>query len=95
MNRLAWSVLLCIASITTAHAQQSPAPSTKCADLAKLSLPNTRNLKAEMVEAGKFPAPESWRPSAQDAEVYKRMPAFCRVTAELTPSADSDIKIEV
>src|SRR5205823_10697408 len=26
---------------------------------------------------------------------YSKLPAFCRVTATLTPSADSDIKIEV
>ena len=37
-------------------------------------------------------------PNAQQARqqaVYKTLPAFCRVTATLRPSADSDIKIEV
>jgi hypothetical protein len=75
--------------------QHLPAQGHDCAALAKLSLPATKNLKAEIVEAGKYPAPQSWRMSAEDAQVYKLLPAFCRVTAELTPSADSDVKIEV
>jgi feruloyl esterase len=45
------------------------------------------------VEAGAFPAPPGRGPNA--SAVYKTLPAFCRVSATLKPSSDSEIKIEV
>jgi feruloyl esterase len=63
-----------------------------CESLAKLALPNTTITKAEAVPAGAFAAPKI--PPAQQAS-FKRMPSFCRVAAEIKPTSDSDIKIEV
>jgi feruloyl esterase len=63
-----------------------------CESLATLSLPGTTINKAEMVAAGEFKLPN---PPAPQQGVFKRLPAFCRVAAELKPTSDSDIKIEV
>src|SRR5919201_3030142 len=57
-----------------------------CADLAKLALPNATITRAESVDGA---AP----PDVGDA--FRSLPAFCRVALTLTPSSDSDIKIEV
>ena len=63
-----------------------------CESLSKLALPDTTVTRAETVEAGAFPAPSA--PPGQQAS-FKSLPAFCRIAAELKPTADSDIKIEV
>jgi feruloyl esterase len=63
-----------------------------CESLAGLSLPDTTIAKAETVAAGAFAPPNM--PPAQQAN-FKRSPAFCRVAAEIKPTPDSDIKIEV
>jgi hypothetical protein len=65
-----------------------------CAGLAKLTLPNTKIMLAEQVEAGTFPPPPP-QPGMVPTEIYPQLPAFCRVVAEVAPSADSDIKVEV
>jgi feruloyl esterase len=59
-----------------------------CAELAKLALSNGKVTVAEAVEAGSF------RPSDQ-GDAFRSLPAFCRVALALTPSSDSDIKVEV
>ena len=77
-----------------ASSSPASASSAACAALAKLSLPHTRIDSAAIVAAGAFSLHIVGR-TIPDPEGYKRLPAFCRVTATLTPSADSDIKIEV
>jgi feruloyl esterase len=66
------------------------APSA-CHTLSTLSLPHAKITLAQAVEAGPFTPPD------QDAaaESSRTLPAFCRVAATLTPTSDSDIKIEV
>src|SRR5947207_3431221 len=68
----------------------SAAPST-CTALSTLALPHARITLAQAVEAGPFTPPD------QDAanESSRALPAFCRVAATLTPTSDSEIKIEV
>jgi len=61
-----------------------------CAGLAQLDIPHTRITLAQPVDAGAFTPP-----GAGDARAARTLPAFCRVAATLTPSSDSDIKIEV
>jgi feruloyl esterase len=64
---------------------------TACEDLARLALPNAKIDAATMVPAGTFVPP-----GARGATtVYAKLPAFCRVTATLAPSSDSDIKTEI
>jgi len=61
---------------------------TTCESLAQLSLPDTTITMAASVAPGAFTPPSSPRP-------LKDLPAFCRVTATLKPSTDSDIKVEI
>ena len=71
-----------IAFAATAHA-------VPCASLANLKLPDTTITSAQDVAAGPFIPPGGGPASALAT------PAFCRVTAEIKPAPDSDIKIEV
>ena len=76
------------------------APSA-CETLAKLALPETVITLAQSVPAGEFTPPEGFRPGAGDppasalVAAAKLLPSFCRVTATLKPTADSDIKVEI
>ena len=63
-----------------------------CESLSALVLPNTSMTLAQMVPAGGFTLPGMGPAAVQQ---FSRLPAFCRVAATLTPSSDSDIKIEV
>jgi feruloyl esterase len=63
------------------------AASATCESLAFLELPGTTITAAQSIPAGTYTAP--------DGEVFRGMPAFCRVAATLTPTSDSDIGIEV
>ncbi len=71
----------------------SAAWGASCGDLAKVSLPDAKITSAQVVEAGTLQAPGNQR--AKGPNPYANLPAFCRVAATLTPSSDSDIKIEV
>ncbi len=69
-----------------------------CESLTSLSLPDATITGAQNVAAGAFtlPAnPDGRRGRGPGANPYKDLPAFCRVTATLKPTSDSDIKIEV
>ena len=88
---LVWFSALVTALPTAAFAQSLP-----CDQLSALSLPQARVTAAHVVAAGAFvlpPRPAGAPPIAADA--FQDLPPFCRVAATLTPSADSDIKIEV
>ena len=63
-----------------------------CESLASLALPNGKITAAQPVAAGAFSAPGA---RAGRGNAMADLPAFCRVAATLTPSSDSDIKIEV
>jgi feruloyl esterase len=73
-----------------APAARSGAAAATCASLAALALPNAAITLAEAVAAGAFASS-----AQQDAVAFRALPAFCRVAATLTPTADSDIHIEV
>jgi feruloyl esterase len=67
-----------------------------CEQLAQLALPNTTITSAQTIAAGAFSPPPAAAPwLIGDPSFYKRLPTFCRVTADAKPSPDSDIKIEV
>ncbi|HEY5617887.1 MAG TPA: tannase/feruloyl esterase family alpha/beta hydrolase [Vicinamibacterales bacterium] len=70
-----------------------PAFASPCDDLTALSLRDARITGAQLIPAGQFSAPG--QPPAGGANSYKDLPAFCRVSATLIPSSDSDIKVEV
>jgi feruloyl esterase len=64
-----------------------PGLASNCADLATLHLPNTTITKAEAVSGGTFTPPTG--------QALTDLPAFCRVIADVRPSADSDIVVEI
>ena len=64
-----------------------------CDSLAKLALKDTTITKAEVVAAGTFEAPGGQ--PGRGGNPYKALGEFCRVAATLTPTSDSDIKIEI
>src|SRR6187549_121295 len=61
-----------------------------CEAIKQLALGDGTLISAESVQAGAFtlPAPAS-------SAAFANVPAFCRVTARLTPTSDSDIRVEV
>ena len=81
----------------TADALSADGSVISCGSLASLALPNVTITAAEAVEAGGFvpPMPPGRSLSAGQTQQYASLPAFCRVAATLTPSDDSDIKMEV
>jgi hypothetical protein len=66
-----------------------------CESLRSLSLPNAKVASAMKVAAGAFVPPSGAVGAGGDTSFYKTLPSFCRVAVVSTPSADSDIKIEV
>ena len=63
-----------------------------CPQLASLALPDTSVTSAAAVDAGAFNVAGG---RANTAEVYKKLPSFCRVAAIIKPTSDSEIKMEV
>ena len=79
-----------------AHGREAASGADACKGLAQLELPEARVVSAEMVPAGAFTPPPNVAPwMAGDPAFYKTLAAFCRVVVKATPSADSDIQIEV
>jgi feruloyl esterase len=72
--------------VSAAFGIDRAAPTT-CENLVSLQLLHTTITAAQSIPAGTYTAP--------DGEVFKNMPAFCRVAATLTPTRDSEIGIEV
>ena len=70
------------------------ASAASCESIATLNLPNAKVTMAQVVAPGAFAPPGPPLPAGQP-NVFTRVPQFCRVTATLTPSSDSDIKVEV
>ena len=88
MSRRTSTLLMMIMLLATIPA----AAATTCENLASLALPHAKIDSAQMVSAGAFAQP-SGRGGAVNP--FAKLPAFCRVTATLTPTSDSDIKTEI
>ncbi|MDE0829749.1 MAG: tannase/feruloyl esterase family alpha/beta hydrolase [Vicinamibacterales bacterium] len=107
MTFSAAAVLAVVAACNTASTTPMPEtddgdvasgnPVVSCDALTALALPNVTITAAETVAAGAFSPslPEGRSLSDGQAQQYAALPAFCRVAATLTPSPDSDIKMEV
>ncbi len=87
-------VLYTLLGIPFAIAVFSPAAvaAVPCESLLSLSVPNTTITSAKTVAKGAFVPPGG---PGNQAAAFKDLPAFCRLTATLKPSSDSDIKMEV
>ena len=77
------ATLLCAAQIARA---------ASCESLASISLPRATITSAQSFAPGAFTPPGNATPGAVQ---FGQLPDFCRITATLTPTADSDIRIEV
>jgi len=82
-----FGIWLLLATLSTIPAR---AAGTPCEGLSALKLPDTSITAAQVVAAGAFSSP-----AAGSQPAFKNLPEFCRVQAEIKPSKDSDIKIEV
>src|SRR5262249_33198149 len=81
---------LMVLSILLAFSVPS-AVAMQCEKLSELKLENAAITSAQLVTAGAFELPGTMPNPA----MFKELPAFCRVTLEIKPSKDSDIKAEV
>jgi feruloyl esterase len=66
-----------------------------CESLSTLKLPDTTITAAAEVKAGAFTPPAGMPAAAVLGGNYTSLPAFCRVTATVKPTPDSDIRMEV
>jgi len=80
-------LIVCVWPATSAWA-------ASCESVAALTLPGAKVTTAQQMAPGVF-TPPGPPPPAGVPTVFARLPEFCRVAATLTPSSDSDIKIEV
>jgi Tannase and feruloyl esterase len=92
--RIAIAALSTIA-LVTAMSTRAGADGLACDALVKQALPNTTVTSAQLVAAGQFAPPGANPAPPGNPSPFANLPAFCRVAATLTPSTDSDIKIEV
>ena len=69
-----------------------PAAAASCESIASLALRNTKIDLAQSVGAGQFTPPQA---NGKGGAAFRSLPSFCRIAATLTPSSDSNIKIEV
>src|SRR5262245_66466970 len=88
-SRWVVSVVVCAAAAAT------PAFGATCESLSTVALKDATITRAEVVPPGKFSPPDGGRRGQGRGNAYADLPEFCRVAATLTPSSDSDIKIEV
>jgi feruloyl esterase len=70
------------------------AEASTCESLSSLKLPNTTVTSAQTIAAGPFTIPGPTQ-TVPNPAVLATLPSFCRVRATLTPTSDSDIKVEV
>src|SRR5687767_11629524 len=80
------------ATVAAILAGPSPVTAATCESLAALKLSNVAVTQAVVVGAGQFSPPGS---GGKIPPAAAKLPGFCRVAATLTPTRDSDIKIEV
>jgi Tannase and feruloyl esterase len=80
--------ILCLGPVTRSYA-------ASCESVAAMKLANAKVTAATEVASGAFVPPGAGPPEGRAGTPFANVPAFCRVAATLTPSSDSDIKIEV
>jgi feruloyl esterase len=88
--RHTFAIVLFLALVVTAI----PAAAAPCESLSTLKLPDTTITLAQAVAAGAFSAGAAGGRGG-GGNPYADLPAFCRVTATIKPTSDSDIKVEI
>jgi Tannase and feruloyl esterase len=77
--------------VAVAMAASVQSAGATCESLTSFKIPNVTITSAQTVPAGTFMPPRG----GGQSQAFKSLPPFCRVAATLTPSRDSDIKVEV
>jgi feruloyl esterase len=92
--KLASMISLLFVSTLCLAAEQSP---QACQNITSVNLPSATITAAEVVGAGEFVPPSAItnRETQERNRVYGVLPEFCRVAITLTPSADSEINMEI
>ncbi len=82
-------LLLClmIGLCISAFAQKN----SSCEALAKLALPNTKIMSAQMIAAGEFTPPTSGGQGTLNANAAKALPSFCRVIGVVEPAINFEV----
>jgi hypothetical protein len=94
MNKLLYALTVALLLSLAAFGQDMQGAKPSCESLTHLSIPSAKVLSATSVAAGAF-EPPAGALGGGDLSFYKKLPAFCRVAIESTPSVDSKIAIEV
>ena len=90
MHKVVIAALGAVLMSCGAYAQGAPSGTQTCEGLAQLKLTGAKIVSAQTVAAGAFTPPPNITPwIVGEPSFYKMLPAFCRVVAEATPSADS------
>ena len=84
----------CLAAVFVSGAA-TPAFAASCESLASLALKDTVITATHVVPAGQFSLPAERPNAGRGGNPYASLSEFCRVSATLRPTSDSDIKIEV
>ena len=96
MKRIFVAAVIAMFLASACFGQKGALKAGSCERLAQVALPGAKITLAQQVAAGGFtPSTPVTQWIANDAALYKRLPAFCRVAIEARPSSDSDIKMEV
>ena len=87
--------LLALGVFATSMGMAAPVPHTApCESLLQLKLPDTTVTIAKL-ETSETYHPPAWDEPGPPAPSIRDLPSFCRVAADIRPTADSEIKIEV
>src|SRR5207247_6481416 len=86
------AAVLALAGSST-PARVSAAGPVACEALKQVPIAGGTLISAESVQAGAFTPPNA--PNASAAAVFQPLPAFCRVTARLTPPHHPELRVAV
>jgi hypothetical protein len=97
MRRCQTAFALAVPAAALATLRFATADAAECEQLKSLKLPHTEITVAQSVAAGAFTPPTGAGAGGPGAPpgAYSKLPAFCRVSGTLRPTADSDIRFEV
>jgi hypothetical protein len=91
-SQLWMACVLCATLLAIVALHAAPVPPDACSNLkTTLSMPHTTITSVETVATGTFSPPNR----GASAKPLTGLPAFCRVTATLAPTSDSQIGVEV
>jgi feruloyl esterase len=95
MKYLSHAIALACAVMLVGMKVEPVQAATSCESLVSTSVEGGAVTGASLVAAGAFSPAPAGEGAPGDAQLYQKLPPFCRIEATLKPSSDSDIRIEV